>query len=196
MARKKSIRLAATSFVKTADDLEEFVKRSIVDLSKREQSWCYDYAIIALYRAFEDLMLSVIVGAINNDSSTISQSTGVTFPKHLTDEVCEYLVVGGGYFDFKGRPGLIKLIKRYVPSTHYLVGTIKKEKYKDTLDQLSALRNFAAHGGPVAKRAALVATGQHRLDTSGSWLKVNKRYLKISGSLKALALEIRASAPY
>ena len=60
---------------------------------------------------FEQLMLFAIVCAINNDTKTISDSTGVEFPKHLTDEVCEYLVLGGRYFDFKGRDGLIRVKK-------------------------------------------------------------------------------------
>lgn len=33
-------------------------------------------------------------GVINDDTTTISEVSGVDFPKHLTDEVCEYLVLG------------------------------------------------------------------------------------------------------
>ncbi|MEL0169441.1 MAG: hypothetical protein VW877_15060 [Pseudomonadaceae bacterium] len=161
-----------------------------------QQSWCHDYAIIRLYREFEQMMLHVIVGAINNDSSVISATTGVEFPKHLTDEVCEYLVLGGGYFDFKGRDGLIKTLKKYVPETHYVVTIIKKPKYKDSLEKLSALRNYAAHESAQSKRAALTAIGQQRVGTSGSWLKLQGRYDSLSGKLKEIAQEIYDGAPY
>lgn len=160
------------------------------------QTWCYDYAIISLYREFEQMMVSAIVGAINNDSTTISQSTGVEFPKHLTDEVCEYLVLGGGYFDFKGRDGLIKILKKYVPDNHYLVTSVKKQKYKDALEKLTALRNFAAHDSSQSKRAVLQAISQKRVGAAGSWLKVQGRYGGISASLKELGKEIRDLAPY
>ena len=61
-------------------------------------------------------------GAINNDTSTLSQTVNIEFPKSLSDAVCEFIVTGGGYFDFKGRDGLIKTLKDYVPSNHYIVG--------------------------------------------------------------------------
>jgi hypothetical protein len=196
MARKKSIKRAAAAFISEALELEDFLAKSISTLSRKEQSWCHDYCVIRLYRCFEALMLSAIVGAINNNTSTISGTTGVTFPKHLTDEVCEYIVLGGGYFDFKGRDGLIKTLKKYVPDSHYVVREIKKSKYKDSLERLSALRNFAAHGGPVAKRSALKAINLERLDSSGAWLKVKGRYGQLSNKLKELAREIEVAAPY
>jgi hypothetical protein len=86
-----------------------------------------------------------LIGAINNNTVTLATKTGFGFPKHLTDEVCEFLIVGNGYFEFKGRSGLISKLKEYVPDDHYLVKIAKKPKYKDTLDQLYSLRNFAAH---------------------------------------------------
>ena len=50
-------------------------------------SWLYSYAIIRLYREFESLVLDALVGAINNDTTTVSTTTGVKFPKHLSTEV-------------------------------------------------------------------------------------------------------------
>ena len=71
-------------------------------------------------------MLDTLVGALNNDTSTLSTRTGFSFPKHLTDEVCRFLVTGRGYFDFKGRDGLIKTLKQYLPDDHYLVEVVSK----------------------------------------------------------------------
>lgn len=196
MPRKKSIRKTAIDFIAKAEELESFVERGISGLTDMQQSWCHDYAVIRLYREFEQMMLHVIVGAINNDSSVISSTTGVEFPKHLTDEVCEYLVLGGGYFDFKGRDGLIKTLRKYVPGDHYLVSIVKKSKYKDALEKLSALRNYAAHESAQSKRAALSAIGQVRVGTAGSWLKLQGRYASISTKLKEVAQEIHDEAPY
>lgn len=165
-------------------------------MSDEHKSWSHDYAIIRLYREFEQMMLAGIIGAINNNTETIAEVTGVDFPKHLTDEVCEYLVLGGGYFDFKGRDGLIKTLKKYVPKTHYLVTIIKKRKYKDTLEKLSALRNYAAHESRQSKRAVLAAIGQKRIGSAGSWLKVQGRFPRIGSKLKELAQEVHGSAPY
>ena len=196
MPRKKSIRKTAIDFIAKAEELESFVENGISGLTDMQQSWCHDYAVIRLYREFEQMMLHVIVGAINNDSSVISSTTGVEFPKHLTDEVCEYLVLGGGYFDFKGRDGLIKTLKKYVPGDHYLVSIVKKSKYKDALEKLSTLRNYAAHESAQSKRAALSAIGLVRVGTAGSWLKLQGRYASISAKLKEVAQEIHDEAPY
>ena len=178
------------------DELNSFLSTSISSMSDEHKSWSHDYAIIRLYREFEQMMLAGIVGAINNDTKTISEVTGVDFPKHLTDEVCEYLVLGGGYFDFKGRDGLVKNLKKYVTDTHYLVTIVKKPKYKDTLEKLSALRNYAAHESHQSKRAVLSAIGQERVGSAGSWLKVQGRFPTIASRLKELAQEVYDSAPY
>lgn len=196
MPKKKSIKKSAREFIAHADELQQFVAGPAQGLSDQQNSWCHDYAVIRLYREFEQMMLSAIVGAINNSTETISTTTGVDFPKHLTDEVCEYLVLGGNYFDFKGRDGLIKILKKFVPDNHYLITIIKKEKYKQTLERLSALRNYAAHESSKSKRAVLTAIDQKRVGSAGSWLKVKGRYGAISEKLKELAGEVEIAAPY
>ncbi|WP_024326220.1 hypothetical protein [Thioalkalivibrio sp. AKL19] len=196
MPRKKSIQNSATSFQSNAGDLLDYVAEAEKHLSDAHVTWCYEYVVIRLYREFENLMLEALTGAINNDTSTISETTGIEFPAHLTDELCEYLIVANGYFDFKGRDGLIKIVKRYVPSTHYLVAILKKRRYKDPIEYLSALRNYAAHDSYQAKSAAKKATGYERMGPCGAWLKKQGRFKWLVDELNALAGEVHAHAPY
>ena len=196
MARKKSIQKSARDFRAAADAVMTFLTTASRDRSDGNVTWLHNYGIIKLYREFESLMLDCLVGAINNDSSAVSSTTGIRFPKHMTDEVCEYLIVGTGYFDFKGRDGLIKTLKKFVPEAHYLVTTVKKAKYKEPLERLSALRNFAAHESAVSKRSALDAVGAQRMSSSGSWLKVQGRMTALVDRLKELADQIEVAAPY
>ena len=196
MARKKSIKRSASDFLDRCDEIVAFLDETSRPLSVQHYSWAHEYAIIRLYRGFENLMLQALVGAVNNDTSTVSTRTGVAFPKHLTDEVCEYLIVGTGYFDFKGRDGLVKKLKEYVPADHYLPGIVKKPKYRDALEKLSAFRNYAAHGSAVSKRTAKAAAGAQRLPSAGAWLKKQNRLRKIVARLRDLAGEIDGQAPY
>jgi hypothetical protein len=196
VSRKKSIKKSAEDFISKIDELNSFLRTSISSMSDEHKSWSHDYAIIRLYREIEKMMLAGIIGAINNNTETISEVTGIEFPKHLTDEVCEYLVLSGGYFDFKGRDGLIRNLKKYVPDTHYLVTVVRKQIYKDPLEKLCALRNYAAHESRQSKRAVLSATGQERIGSAGAWLKVRGRFPKLSSKLKELAQEIHNEAPY
>lgn len=194
--RKKSVRKAASDFKSEIVELSNFLS----DLAHRivtekSMTWAYEYAVIRLHREFENLMLNCLVAGINNDTTVLSSTTGIQFPKHLTDEICEYLVIGGGYFDFKGRDGLIATLKKFVPADHYLVSKVKDRRYKDSLNKLSALRNFAAHDSAVAKRTATKQAGVTRLASSGAWLKKRGRFETLCDDLKRLADEIAAAAP-
>jgi len=130
MPRKKSIKASAQRFNSEVDEILDYLSATS-ELSDKHVSWCHELAIIRLYRAFETLMLDALVGALNNDTSTISKKTGFSFSKHLTDEVCRYLIIGNGFFDFKGRSGLIKKLKQYLPDDHYLVQAVSKPAYQD-----------------------------------------------------------------
>lgn len=193
--RKKSVHKANEHFEWEVEQIAEFLTEA-ANLTDQSVSWAHDYAIIRLYRAFEDFVLTVLICAINNDTAQISEVTGINFPKHLTDEVCEYIIVGNGYFDFKGRDGLIKTIKRYVKDDHYLLVAVKKDRYRKALEQLSSLRNFAAHDSAQSKKSALIAVDLDRMSSSGSWLKKQDRYKVIAIKIKELAAEIAAAAPY
>lgn len=195
MPKKLSVKVPANAFPKVVDEIRDYFDKTS-GLKERFSIWCAEQAIILLYREFEKLMLSAIVGAINNDTKTISDRNSVNFPKHLNKSVCEYLVLAGGYFDFKGRAGLIKIIKSYVPDTHYLYKSVSASKYSATLNQLSALRNFAAHDSAKSRKAACEATGNDKLSTAGSWLRTKNRFDKICKDLKNLAKDIENGAPY
>jgi hypothetical protein len=197
MPRKKSGRHAAQNFKQAIARIEAFAGE--IDnsgLSDQAVSWAYEAALIKTTVEFERLMLDCIVTAINNDTATISARTSIIFPKHLTDEVCEYIVTGGGFFDFKGRDGLLRKIKGYVPDSHWLLQAVKQPKYKDPLERMIALRNFAAHESPASKRKALDAVGQKRMGSAGSWIKCQGRFLNLAKALTSLANEIEMNAPY
>lgn len=195
--RKKSGKKASETFTEQVEDIEKFLtQKRLKRFSDAHVSWAHDYAIIRLYRDFENMILNCLIAAINNDTEQLSKTTGIVFPKHLTDEVCEYIIVGESYFDFRGRSGLIQTLKKYLPDNHYLVVIVKKEVYKEVLEQLSALRNYAAHDSDISKRRALKAIGGQRIASSGAWLKSGSRFNRITTKLKRLANEINQIAPY
>jgi hypothetical protein len=107
-----------------------------------------------------------------------------------------YVIVGDGYFDYRGREGLIKTLKKFLPDDHYLITIIKKQAYKDALERLSALRDFAAHYSKPSKKRALEAIGGQKLSASGAWLKRQQRFAQIADKLKRLADEVSRAAPY
>jgi hypothetical protein len=196
MPRKKSIKRSATRFLDQVYAIDGFLRYVTPHITDDQVSWIHEYAVLRLYREFERLVLECLVGAINNDTEIISTKMGIAFPKHLTDEVCEYLVIADGYLDFRGRAGLIRLLKRFVPGDHYLVEVIKRVRYRDSLERLSALRNLAAHSGAVAKRRAKDVLQAERLGSAGTWLKREGRMQALLDSMAILAADVRRRAPY
>lgn len=220
--RKNSIKLAAKTFRINVEVIQDFAKRvkqvrktrkqvkPVAYLTKDDENLCFDIAIIFLYREFENLMLNCLVASINNNSTHFSEQKSINFPKHMSKKVCEYLVCGNDYFDFKDYGGLIKEIKKFVSSDrddqklycHWLLRIV--EKYKDPLSKLSPLRNFAAHNSSRAKKAALKFTNRQRMSSSGAWLKGRgkgqktgeNRFTKICETLKEMAEDIKSQAPY
>lgn len=196
MPKKKSVKLAVQNFATNLNEITQFLKTVSIGQDAEHISWLHNYAVIRIYKEFESMILSALVGAINNDSTILTERTGIKFPKHLTDEVCEYLIVGTGYFDFKGRDGLLKTLKCYISEDHYLYKAIKEPAHRDALNQLSALRNFAAHESKLSKKAALLATKSSRMSSSGAWLKNESRLDLLIRSLHNLALDLKLKAPY
>lgn len=194
--RKSNPRKAAEDFISNIEEIKEFVgSENCEKLTKKHLTWAYEYAIIRLYREFEVMILNSLVAAINVNTLELSKSTSIKFPKHLNREVCEYIIVGDGYFNFTGRDGLIRNLQKFVPKDHYLVEIIKKNEYKISLDHLSAFRNFAAHDSVPSKKKALKAADAERIASAGAWLKTQDRFRELCNKIEQLAGEIRNNAP-
>lgn len=196
--RKKSIKKSVAIFSKAMTDLKVFIEAARkAKLSDLQISYCHDYGIIFIYREFENLILTSLVGSINKDiPNTIAQNKEVNFPNHMAYGVCEYIVVGDGYFNFRGRDDLIKKLKSYLPNNHWLVEIVKDGKYKKDLDKLTALRNYAAHQNSISKKRALQVVGQGKIGSAGSWLKSQNRFSSMLTKFAQLASEIERKSPF
>lgn len=214
---KKSIKLSAKDFFESVNETLKFT-RSVKELndkkmlSDKHKSWCFDHAIIRLYREFENFMFHCFVALINNESEALRKRTRVEFPKSIKVEVCEYLIRGGGdYFSFKNSSTMIKNIKKLLVlpnDSHWFIEILKK--YKDPLELLTGLRNFAAHNSPYAKNVAfrsvkITDSGRKYMSLySGAWLKVREqgqktgenRFTEICKNLREMAKDIKSQAPY
>src|SRR5688572_12125424 len=128
--KKKSIKLSAKQFGAEASAIHSYLSAAkAAQLSETHLSLCYEYAIIRLYREFEKFMLHAIVACLNQDNTHLAETTDVRFPKHLTEDVCQYLLTGGGYFDFKGRDGLLRILKDHLSSDHFVYKVVKDARY-------------------------------------------------------------------
>lgn len=199
MPKKKSIETSARKYIEELEKVEQFLDiEKDFRLSEKEYAeWIYELGLIKVYRAFEGLMLECLVGALNNDTNLLSSHTGISFPKDLSKAVCEYLVVGSGYFNFRGgRDGLLKELQKFLPADHYLVDIVKNKVDKDILDRLVAFRNYAVHSSEVAKNKAKKIAQVRKISEAGKWMRTQGRLKEIISKLKELANNIKDAAPY
>ena len=201
MARTTSVKAAASAFTEETAEILDFIANSHgIIVTGRPANWfqraAYEYGVIRLHAAFESLMLRALVGVINDHPNLLSKATGVQFPRSLSKRACEFIVTGGGYFDVKGRPGLLKTIQDFVPKDSYLYEVVSKSQYRSALDKLWGLRNFAVHRSEYAKKQALAATNQTRVLSAGAWLSRQDRFAYLVRDLRTLADELGNRAPH
>ena len=187
------------NFQRVKSDLDQFLENIKGNgiVTDQQRQWCYEYAIIKLYRAFEELMLEALKGAINKDASHFLDKNNITQINHLNSDLAEYVIVGDGYFDFKGRDGLIDTLKKYLPKDHWLIKIVKNPQYRVSLNRLSAFRNYAAHSSDKAKARAKASAkpdpGGDCMGSSGAWLSSynGTRYTEIAENIYKLSGSIR-----
>lgn len=218
MGRKKSGKYAADQFKGTTASLRAYVQEiGKAALSAQTTDRAYDAALVKTAVAFEKLMLESLIVAVNNDTAPFSQSAGIRFPKHMTQGHCEYLITAGGYFDYQGRNGLLKDVQRFTGGKgHWLYDAVKADKYFHHLELLIALRNFAAHESPQAKKKMkrAIFCQRHRVKSpeansqleaqfvnayapasAGAWAKKQNRFTWLLDGLDSLATDIYQGAP-
>ena len=194
---KKSAKLAVKDFRSEVIEIEKFLETAVKSgsFSDKHAIWAHDYAIIRLHRAFENLIRNCLTAAISDNTEQLSRTTNIRFPERLADAVCNYIIAGDGYLNFHGGDGLVQELRKYLLPDHYLVRAVRHAIYMDTLDQLTALRDYAAHDSEISRRRALEVLGDKKICSAGAWLQVDERFGRIAANMKSLAHSISKMAP-
>lgn len=188
-----NIQTVSSEFSDNITEIEAYTERcnQVFADEKKYLSYCYENAIIMVYKAFEQFVLRSMIACLNHDHSYFQEKHGIKLGKHINDDVCEFLITKGGFFDFKGRDGLCKALNSMIGPNHNIAIIFKKTKYKDAIEQLCTIRNYAAHNSIQSKRAVLKAFNLQRISSAGSFLKQQHRFENIVGKLLELAEDIK-----
>lgn len=188
-----NIQNVCNEFVRSTQDLKNYIEKckQVFSEDKKYLSNCYEYAAIDLYKNFEHFILRVLIACLNHDHSHIEELYGIQLGKHINYDVCEFLVTKGGFFDFKGRSGLIQLLGDTIGKDHEVVAKVKNTNYTKALNRLYTIRNYAAHNSKQSKIKARDAFGLTQIGSAGSCLKAQERLDEMIDSLVDLANEIK-----
>lgn len=184
-------------FVADLDKANQYIEKCKIVFKENDQylSYSYENAILLVYKAFEAFIKRIMISCLNHDHSCFEEKYGIALGRHINDDVCEFLITKGGYFDFRGYSGLISIIKGTLGNENAVVPIIK-DSYQSCIDQLCASRNYAAHESKQSKEAAKKAFGLRQIGSAGSCLKQQNRYSNIVSSLTALANDIKCRDIY
>lgn len=186
--------VVCNKFISEIEKTEKYIRRCTEVFSDDDLylSYSYENAILMIYKSFEEFIIRIMVSCLNHDHSAFEEKHGIALGRHINDDVCEFLITKGGYFDFRGYSGLLDMLKGTIGNDHTFVSTIKKERYKTCINKMCAARNYAAHNSKQSKNAVKKVFNAQSISSAGSFLKSARRMADIIESLKALADEVKA----
>ena len=185
-------------FTEDLDRINSYVDRCKVVFKEEDLYLTYSYenAILMVYKSFEIFIERLLISCLNHDHSCFEEKYGITLGKHINDDVCEFLITKGGFFDFRGYSGLIKTLGDILGNNHRLITLFKGNDHKIYIEQLCAIRNYAAHNSKQSKKSAKKAFELQSISSAGSCLKQQSRFLTILTKLKELSDEVKRTDIY
>jgi hypothetical protein len=145
--RKGSIELTLDSYLwelNTFIDILNKVIDSNSVFSKDEKSELFEAFVLKACAAWEEMVENLFVDCLNRDSKQYSDYMELSLPKHMSHNQSRAMIVGIGYFDFKGVNDIKSkakhiLVDEFNPFKNIPTGVGKK------IDEFYKFRNFIAH---------------------------------------------------
>ena len=119
------------------------------DLGKGE---IYESFVLKICVTWETFIEDLLALCLSKDVSQYSEYMDTKFPKRPSKELCETLISGYRYFDFKNVDGLKGISKNILVPAYNPFSKIPTNESKK-IDEFFQIRNYVAHRSRVAKRS-------------------------------------------
>lgn len=175
--KKKSPETSLARYREAVEEIRGFIANvTAQNISGDGAAHWYDHAVISAYREFEKFILDISIARINRDPKAFYSAIGVEFGQHIGADQCAFLLVGDGYFDFKGHSGLVDVLSKAAGKPSPMVDAAKVPESRKAFEILTGLRNFVAHGSDQSVDKALAAMrnwepARKNLGRAGVWLR-------------------------
>ena len=188
-----NIQNVCDEFTENINEVERYINKckTVFVEDKDYLYYSYENAVILLYKSLEKFILRTMISCLNHDHSHFEAKYGIKLGNHINDDVCEFLITKGGYFDFKRKSGLNKVLNAAIGANHNIGKVIKQTKYGPTIDQLCTARNYAAHNSVQSKREVMEVYKLERISSPGKFLSQKNRLQKLINGLKDLSDEVK-----
>jgi hypothetical protein len=145
--------------------------------TKTEKQDVAESVLLRLCANWERFVDEHLVDCVNVDHSQLNEFLGVTIPRHPSRNVCQAILFGGAYKDFRSFGDLKGFTKKVLPddSNPFLaVSTTHVQK----MDEAFKIRNYLAHYSAASRRALdrlyKDAHKLERFEEPGRFLLANK----------------------
>lgn len=132
--------------------MERIIAAQRVVSSSAEKQDVAESVLLRLTAHWERFVDEHLIDCVNADHSQLNEFLGVTIPPNPTKNMCQAVMFGGGYRDFKNFGDLKGFTKRVLPeqSNPFLaVGASDARK----IDEVYKIRNYLAHYSTLARRS-------------------------------------------
>jgi len=132
--------------------MERIAEAKRVVQSKTEKQDVAESVLLRLCAHWERFVDEHLVDCVNCDHSKLNEFLGLAIPRHPSRNVCEAILFGGSYRDFRSFGDLKGFTKRVLPddSNPFLVITPAQGS---KIDEVFKMRNYLAHYSSAARRA-------------------------------------------
>lgn len=156
--RKADLRNNHVAFDEAIARYRDFMRKIVgaqrVVGTAQEKRDIAESVVLRLCAHWESFVDEHLVDCINVDHSQLSEHFGATIPPNPSRALCQALLFGGSYRDFKSFGDLKGFSKKVVPdlSNPFLAITVAQSK---RIDEAYKIRNYLSHYSSVGRRALL-----------------------------------------
>ena len=154
--RKASVKVTFEHYFWWMDWYVEFLSK--IYSAKRvigirdEKTEIFEAFVFKIHTTWEVFVEALLIDSLNRDTSQYAKYMNRPLPKHLSRNICEIMLLGLGYLDWKGATQLRAKTKNILVPEHNPFQKIPKTSIKK-IDQFYTIRNYLAHYSIVAGRS-------------------------------------------
>ena len=132
--------------------IDKIINAQRVISTAQEKRDVAESVLLRLCANWEHFVDEHLADCVNRDSSKLPEFFSVTMPKHASRDLCQALIFGEGYRDFRTFGQLKGFTKKLLPdgSNPFLAITSTNS---DRIDEAYKIRNYLAHYSAKARRA-------------------------------------------
>jgi len=171
-------------------------KRVVRAQDKREIA---ESVLLRLCAYWESFVEKELVDCANIDCAQLAKYTGVQLPKHLSIAMCEAILMGGRYLNWRSVGELKSLARKVLPDHVDPFAKITAATERK-IDEVYVIRNYLSHHSKASRRALMqmyTKYGLKRFKEPGAFLlaKSNRRLVEYGTAFENASAEMAQIIP-